>query len=124
MVKSMNKETTLVAHSGCSGYALLLMPDNEIVFKQRCQENEFRSGYRLPPNAWATIIVTYDGTVVNMYINGELYNYGKKSFTFKCDKNLDIGAYTEINDQVFNGEIAFVQIYEEPIPIAKVLDIT
>ncbi len=32
-----------------------------------------------------------------------------------CDKHLDIGSYSDTNDEIFNGEISFVQIHENAL---------
>ena len=121
--KSPGKEQTLVGHSGCGGYALVSDPTDEIIFKARCTQNEFRSGWRLPLNTGVSIIIVYDTTFISIYIDGTIYNKQKKTFQFKCDKNLDIGSYSEVGDQVFNGEITFVQIYDFAIPINLINEI-
>ena len=65
---SDNKEQTLIGHSGCGGYAIVIEEDYEIVFKIRCQSNEFKSGFRMPLKTFVDIVVEYDGFYAIFYI--------------------------------------------------------
>jgi hypothetical protein len=50
----------------------------------------------MPLNTPVSIILVYDQTNAYFYFDGVLFNKMKKTFNFKCDKNLDIGSYSEI----------------------------
>jgi hypothetical protein len=41
-------------------------------------------------------------------VDGLVYHRGSMNFNFKCDKSIDIGAYSEAKSEVFNGEISYV----------------
>lgn len=124
MTRSPLKQQTIVSHSGCGGYALISNEDDEIIFKARCTQNEFRTGYILPLNHPTTLVIVYDTNFILFYVDGFLFNRQSKKFIFKCDKNLDIGSYSELNDEVYNGEIYFVQIYDQALTYESIVYIT
>ena len=68
MIKATAEDQTLIGHSGCGGYALAIEQDYEIVFKIRCENNDFKSGFRMPLLAMVHIAVTYDGNQAIFYI--------------------------------------------------------
>ncbi len=115
MLKQPKKIQTLLGHSGCNGYALLVDALNEVVFKQRCTENEFRTGYHMPLDTEVHIVITYDKTMINAYFDAALFDKEKKAFSFKCDKAFDIGSYSDVQDQVYHGEIFYVAVYDYPL---------
>lgn len=124
MNRSPLKQQTIVSHSGCGGYALIANENDELIFKARCTQNEFKTGYTLPINHPVTLILVYDTNFILFYVDGFLFNRQSKNFVFKCDKNLDIGQFSELNDEFWNGEIFFVQIYNQAIPYESVVYIT
>ena len=124
MNRSPLKPQTIVSHSGCGGYAFMATEDDEIVLKARCTQNEFRTGYILPLNRPTTLVLVYDTNFVLFYVDGFLFNRQTRKFMFKCDKSLDIGSYSELNDEVFNGEIFFVQIYDQALTYDSIIYIT
>lgn len=85
------KEHTIVAHSGCGGYALTLNKLDEIVFKVRCSGPEIPTGYILPLKHWVNVAVTYDEKYVRIYINGVKYNEVFIKMKFSCSHSFDIG---------------------------------
>ena len=124
MNRSPLKQQTIVSHSGCGGYALISNEDDEIIFKARCTQTEFRTGFILPLNHPIALVLVYDTNYVLFYVDGFLFNKQAKKFSFKCDKSLDIGAYSELNDEVWNGEIFFVQIYDQALTYESIVFIT
>ena len=124
MNRSPMKPQTIVSHSGCGGYALISNEEDEIIFKARCTQMEFRTGYIMPLNHLITLVLVYDTNFVLFYVNGFLFNKLAKKFAFKCDKMLDIGSYSELNDEVWNGGIYFVQIYDQALTYASIVYIT
>lgn len=124
MNRSPLKQQTIVSHSGCGGYALITSEDDEIIFKARCTQIEFRTGFIMPLNHPVTLIITYDLNFILFYIDGFLYNKQVKKFSFKCDKFLDIGGYSELKDEIWNGEIFFVQIYDQTLTYESIVFIT
>lgn len=108
-------QQTLVSHSGCGGYALIVADNHELIFGERCSENIFYSGYFIPVNTVITAIVTYNTRQVEFYVNGKLVNRQLKSFLFKCPGQFTIGTYAENSDEVLNGRINFLLIFNVAI---------
>lgn len=96
MTKQPKKPQTIFGHSGCNGYVMLINEINEVIFKQRCTDNEFKTGYRMPLNNEVHIGLTYDKQFINAYFDGILFDREKKGFNFKCDKTFDIGSYSDV----------------------------
>ena len=67
MKKNTGNDQTLVSHSSCGCYALIINVENEVIFKSRCKEDEFLSGYQMPLDYFVTIILTYDGKTTKFY---------------------------------------------------------
>lgn len=44
-----------------------------------------------------------------------MYNYVDKGMRFTCERHLDIGAFSEQKNQIFNGAIDYVHIYDRII---------
>lgn len=86
----------MIGHSGCNGYALIIDQHNEIIFKARCTENEFKTGYRMPIDTEVHIAITYDKQMISAYLDATMFNKEKKAFNFKCDKTFDIGSYSDV----------------------------
>ncbi len=62
--ENVKRKETILSHSGCNGWVLTIYPNSEIVFEERCSDKIFRSGYFVPVNIKATIILTYNGEFV------------------------------------------------------------
>lgn len=104
MSRFVGRQQTILGHSGCGGYALVINDIDEVIFKARCTQNEFRTGYIIPLNVPVTLAIIYDSIQVVFYANGAIFNHQRK-FSFKCDRNFDIGIYSEVLDEVWNGAI-------------------
>lgn len=116
MKKPTGKTQTLVSHSACGGFELIIKQNLELAFGQRCSEGEFNMGYYLPIGSPTSVVVNFDGKVVEGYVNGMLVNREKKSFNFKLEQNLDIGSFSGNEDEFFDGQINYLELYDSPIP--------
>ncbi len=69
MTKNPGKIQTLVAHSGCGCYSLIINEESEIIFQERCNsDNQFRSGFRMPLDTFVTITFSYDTNNAAIFI--------------------------------------------------------
>lgn len=107
------KVRTIVGHSTCGCWALLLAATGEITFGIRCEDVTLKTGYSMPVEADTDIKMTYDGTMAIILINNEVINEKKMLFKFKCGGKLDIGGYSTSGGEVWPGLINFVAIYDE-----------
>jgi hypothetical protein len=66
---------------------------------------------------WYTIIYTFDGSVMNLYVNGKLVNSGTKTTTFNPNTNdMFLGKYEDpLFPYWFNGVIDEVRIYNKAL---------
>lgn len=62
----------------------------------------------MPIDTFVVLTIKYDGSNVEFFVDGLSFNKANINFNFKCDKNIDIGAYTETNSEIFNGEISYL----------------
>lgn len=116
---SSGKQETIVSHSACGGFAMLIKDNHELSFGERCNENMWGTGYYVPVNEAVSIVVNYDGASVDLYVNGKLFNRRKIKFNFKLEQNLDIGSYEE-NSEFFKGAISYALFYDGPLPLNKI----
>ena len=120
MKKNPNHLQTVISHSACGGFALMITATAELVFGKRCSEDFFNTGFYIPLNTEVSIVINYDGKNVEAYINGVLFHRAQFTFNFKLDKNLDIGAFSDSLDETFNGKIDYALFFELPIALTKI----
>lgn len=120
MKRSPHHVQTILSHSGCGGFALIIKEDNGLVFGQRCSENFFDIGYYVPIDQDISIVINYDSKNVEAYINGKHYNKEKLSFNFKLEKYPDIGGFSENNNEIFNGIIDYALFFDQPLPVTQI----
>jgi hypothetical protein len=51
----------------------------------------------MPLDTFVVLTIVYDGSYVEFFVDGMSFNKANKVFSFKCDKNIDIGAFTEVH---------------------------
>jgi len=88
------------------------MPNGELAFGIRCQDEIVLSGYFIPIGKEVTIDFVYDGNTAFFYIDKSLVQETDISFTFACPGSLDIGSYGVTTQEVWVGKILFVQIFD------------
>lgn len=90
--------------------------------KQRCTGPDFSTGYFISLNKLISVVIVYDKDKkeIFLYVDGILFSSHQISFEFKCEKKLDIGRYSENNDEIFNGEILFVNIWDVPLNVKQI----
>lgn len=85
---------TLVSHSGCGCYSLVINEDHQLVFRKRCNDDYiFNSYYYVEIKHEISVVISVTPSESQFYINGELYNKIPFGTLFSCDKDLDIGSY-------------------------------
>jgi hypothetical protein len=75
-------------------------------------------------NNWYNVVLNFDGTSKNLYVNGLLYQTinNNGSFTNTSNKNLLIGYYGDTsNGGYWSGNIAIGQIYNRALSATEVL---
>jgi hypothetical protein len=75
-------------------------------------------------NNWYNVVLNFDGTSKNLYVNGLLYQTinNNGSFTNTSNKNLLIGYYGDTsNGGYWSGNIAIGQIYNRALSASEVL---
>lgn len=76
---------------------------------------------RLPLNAWSYLAATYDGTALNLYVNGQLAQSTPSSGNITTSTNpLRIGGDTVYPDEYFNGLIDDVRIYNRALNASEI----
>ncbi|HPC65523.1 MAG TPA: hypothetical protein PK525_12995 [Anaerohalosphaeraceae bacterium] len=96
--------------------------NNNVVYKNG--SNQAVSSDPLPIGQWAHVAVTFDGTTVSLYRNGELVSSGVVPFSGGTAANLVLGA-TELSDAdvfswPFHGGLDDVRIYNYALDAAAV----
>jgi len=85
---------TILGHSSCGCWGLLINEDGQLDFEVRCDGTVFSSGFSMYLGADVVIAVTYDGTTADFYINGGLANSENILLSMRCGGDLDIGSYS------------------------------
>lgn len=65
----------------------------------------------MPIDTYVVFTIVYDGQSVEFFVDGISFNKISQTFNFKCDKSIDIGAFTETRTEVFDGQIDYVQYF-------------
>ncbi len=117
-----DKELTIVGHSACGGYALVKSEDNQLVFKKRCgPEFIFNSNFYLGVKQPVSVVVTHTLSKTAFYIDGAMFNFINQGATFVCEKSLDIGSFSDQKDQIWQGSIQYVLIYDRILTQSEIL---
>jgi hypothetical protein len=74
----------------------------------------------LSQNTWTNLVGTYNGSTITLYKNGVLQASGSSTRTINFTNGLRLGAFTG-NTEYFNGDAAFLQIYNRSLSAAEVL---
>jgi len=107
---------------GTQNYRLFFMDDGTIIFRLIIDGegtgNNCRSVTIIPTNRWVHIVGTYDGSVMKIYINGEL-DPGYYEITGSITPNNEsmiIGNWNDLtNPRPFYGLIAHTRIYNRAL---------
>jgi len=105
---SKKQTMTIVGHSGCGGWALVISDTDEVLFIKRCDKSLFYTGFNMPIKTLQHLTLSYDGNSLFFYVNGVLFNMDKKLFQTNSQQNLDIGYFSQQNTEFFYGEIQYL----------------
>lgn len=111
--------------TGGVGYYLGLNP-NGLALRWNVTNQVVEMDSPLPINQWVHIVVTFDGTQLNLYINGILENQVNASGEIMDNSApFRIGQQSEIlsGTNGFNGEIDDIYIYERPLNSSEILEL-
>ncbi|HVC35905.1 MAG TPA: LamG domain-containing protein [Candidatus Dormibacteraeota bacterium] len=85
--------------------------------------NDFVSTLSIPQNQWCFVAVTYDGTNVNLWVNGQTQSHVEGTLATAAS-NLFIGGETIDNGSTFrayfSGSISDLHAYNRPLSVAEV----
>lgn len=94
--KASDDELTIVSHSACGCYALTMTTDHQLVFKKRCgTEFIFNSHFYIGIKQAVSVVLMTSASKTTIYIDGEMYNYVNGGANYICEKNLDIGGFSD-----------------------------
>ena len=111
-------------------YGLQVWSDGSLRFKAKDVNDDgssatgsWLSNTKLNTNEWNDVAVTYDGSHIRFYINGELdSNVVRTDLTFATnDQPLVIGADLPGNDQYFDGQIDDVKVYNRALSASEIV---
>jgi hypothetical protein len=91
---------------------------------KRCDGSVFETGYYIPAKTFVHLALSYDGNNMIFYENGQMVNMARKLLTFSNYLALDIGYYASQNNEFFNGEIEYVQIYRQVLAQSSILQLS
>lgn len=81
------KQLTILSHSSCGCWHLFISDDGEISFGTRCGSigtDIIKSGYTMLIEEDVSIVVTYDGVVLEIWVNGEKVQTENVLLSFTC----------------------------------------
>jgi hypothetical protein len=85
---------TILGHSGCGGWAIVISETDEVIFLKRCDKYILNTGFYMPIKVYQTLTLSYDGNQIYFYVNGNLFHSEKKIFQINSQQNLDIGYFS------------------------------
>jgi hypothetical protein len=87
------KPLTIVGHSSCDCWGLIVNEHGSLDFEVRCTDTIFHSNFGMPLMTDTVVGVTYDGSEAKFFINGLLANKETITISLSCTGDLDIGSY-------------------------------
>ena len=117
-VNGAGAEDPLQMNSGCSGYVIWLA-ENPIQANFGRQCGPLSSGYTkaIQPNTWHNIVGTYNGSAMNIYLDGVLAKSTTGSTTFASSGPLYLGKGT---DGYYAGYMGDVQVYNSVLTASQI----
>jgi hypothetical protein len=84
-------------------------------------EHGMGGGGTLPLNTWTHLSATYDGSTIRLYRNGALVSSLSYAGSIQTSTGpLDIGANMVWTDEVFNGRIDEVRVYNRALTASQI----
>ncbi|WP_266204893.1 LamG-like jellyroll fold domain-containing protein [Pontibacter kalidii] len=118
--------------SGTNGYELSLSNAGKVFFRfnQASSGDMYRqnsvASYPTDGTTWMHVAATYDGTVINIYINGKLNSYKTLSAPSSINVNalaLGIGAQSDGGSK-FQGAIDDARVYNTALSASQIMELT
>jgi len=107
----------IIEKAGCNGYYLEIVAAAVAWGKQCVGTNQTSASNVIKLNAWNYVVSTYDGTTLNIYINGVLKATKSTAFTFANNGVLEIGKGL---DGFFPGAIDDVRVYNRALSAQEI----
>lgn len=104
---------SILAHSYCEGFELALNQQNELIFEQPCHNNFINTAFKVKPNDWFHVAVTYSQPrqTTAIFIDGERVALEKSNMDFSLRNHLVVGKASEIDSEYFYGQITAVRVF-------------
>lgn len=123
---SQKTQKIVVKGSGIDApYGLSLSATGNIVFSLQLEQNFVqvsRSGYYV--GGWSFLACTYDGSQMNLYVNGVLESSASVSGSLDISNNiLLIGSRLQLESDTFEGTIDNVRIYNRALNESEINDL-
>ncbi|WYM03310.2 MAG: LamG-like jellyroll fold domain-containing protein [Gloeotrichia echinulata CP02] len=116
-LSSQNRAIISKWNSGSTGwYIFSLQPDNTINISHNISPWTITSSQTIPSEIYSHVVATYDGSIVKLYINGQLAGSGNLGKSADTTTAVLIGAIHEngtVSKNFFLGQIAEVRIWNK-----------
>ncbi|KAL8275977.1 hypothetical protein Esti_000093 [Eimeria stiedai] len=111
------KWRTLVAHSDCDGFALVVDQDNELIFEQTCHPHQLKSGFKPRIGEGFETAVTFSTTTrfIQLFVNGKPVASEKADFDISLRGRMVIGRASAAEADYFEGDILGVKLYNQEV---------
>ena len=120
-VLTHNKQT-IFSIGGCEGFSININSNSEIVFDVKCSSKIYGSTIYMPVNSFITCAVVYDGDKLHFYLNNKkLYEKNVNlHLHYSTLTKITLGKSSEYDVDYFNGDIKFIAIFKEALPLTSI----
>ncbi|KAL8427591.1 hypothetical protein Efla_005766 [Eimeria flavescens] len=134
------KWRTLVAHSDCGGFALIVDRNNEVIFEQTCHPHQIKSGFKPKVGEVFDTAVSFStaSRLIQLFVNGQAVASEKADFDISLRVRKDtlmlndaemgarpqghmvIGRASAAEADYFEGDILGVKLYNQEVSAATI----
>ncbi|OEH79807.1 scavenger receptor protein sr1 precursor [Cyclospora cayetanensis] len=113
---------TLVAHSDCDGFSLVIDQADELIFEQTCHPHQLKSGFKpkMGETFDAAVSFSTSSRLVQLFVNGALVASEKADFDMSLRGRMMIGRASAAEADYFQGDILGVKLYNREVPVATI----
>ncbi len=116
-----NRRIISKANSSNVQYDLSIDPSRLIVWRVQASSDTSVSSSAISLNTWTSIVGTYDGSNIKLYVNGEQVNSTSLSGNIQgMPDGLKIGKYSDGPNGIFNGTIDEVMMFNRSLTASEV----